>query len=311
MTKKAHLIVYTRNSEIDYRMVVTPGEDFCPPETRKYFRKLIRGSIDVETFDDPLTQPRWLYVRKDDMVLFGVATMLKELDAECYTDVKDRPVRGFYGIAIDASEGEVEIPYNLNFFKDINAKYIQPFWNAGKDEFIRKDVVIDLAEYDVELLPASNSKVTLNTHTDECVVLGDVNMADALRAALYIGKNLSLVSGFNSKLHAFAQGAEYDYMNAIVEGVHEREIHKVEEKTKPIHQDTSNADIPSYPQQPKKASRPKTRMALLVIIAALTVIILARVCGHDRKIHNTSTSGDQENVNPTDSIKSRTDSIGN
>lgn len=310
MTNKTQLIIYTRNSEIDYRMVVTPGEDFCSPETRKYFRKLIRGSIDVETFDDPLTQPRWLYVRKDNMVLFGVATMLKDLDTDCYIDVKNRPVRGFYGIAIDASNGEVQLPFDLNFFKDINAKYIQPLWNAGKDEFIRKDVVIDLEEYDVEKLSPYNSSVSLNIHTDECVVLGNVNMADALKKALYIGENLSLVSGFNSKLHAFAQGAEYDYMNAIVEGVHERETHKVKDKETPIHHTASDIDTPSYSQRPKKVYRPKTHIVLLMI-AALALIILARTCGHDRKNHNTLTSGDQENVTQTDSTENQIGSTVN
>ena len=90
-------------------MVITPDESLCPADTRKYFRKLIRGAIDVETYDDPLNEPRWLIARKDNVILYGVAIMLEIFGTDCCTDFTGRNVRGFFGIVVDVAVHQLHV----------------------------------------------------------------------------------------------------------------------------------------------------------------------------------------------------------
>lgn len=302
MTGQPQLIIYTRNLNVDYRMVVAPDEHLCPSETRKYFRKLIRGAIDVETYDDPLDEPRWLYARKNDVILFGIAAMLETFETEYFTDFTGRNVRGFFGIVISASADSVQLPYSFEFFQAINRKYIEPLWDAPKESFIRKCIEIDLNEYDVEMLSMANETIALNMNSDECKILGQVDMKEALQSALSSGGELSLISGLNNKQHAFATEADYDFMNAIVNGVLKPENHK---KTSVIGTSQSSDSVvtpPPVPQQSKKVNRPKMLILVLLVVTVFIVIVLVKTCNASMTNHNSSTSGDQNRINQSDSI---------
>lgn len=304
MTNKPQLIIYTRNRDVDYRMVITPDENMCPSDTRKYFRKLIRGAIDVDTYDDPLTEPRWLYARKGNVILFGVATMLEQFNTECFTDFTGRNVRGFYGIIFDATTDSISLPYDLSFFEALNKKFIEPYWNDSKDDLVRKSIEIDFSEYDVEYISVSEVHLQLNTDNHTCLILGDVNIKDALQSAISYKNNISLITGFNTKQHAFATEADYNYMNAIVKGVHERETQQNKEKSVDPQFDTPIVP-PPIPPRPKKVYRPKIILTLLIVITVLITILLLKNCITIPTSQNSSTSGEKSRMNLTDTIQKK------
>lgn len=304
MTKRPQLIIYTRNRDIDYRMVVTPDETLCPADTRKYFRSLIRGIIDVETYDDPLSQPRWLYAKKGNNVLFGVATMLDTLGTECCTDFTGRSVRGFYGLVFDAtSTDSLQLPFSIDFFIDINRKYIEPLWNSRKEDFIRKGIEIDIDSSVGSKIGAASDPIQLNQDKDACLILGNADAEKAIRSALAVGKDISLVTGLNSKQHAFAADSEYDFMNAVVNGVSEKQMRK---KVKaPAKTDKPDTPVvpPSIPARPKKALRPKVTIVGLLVLMALIIIFIVKMCNMKQTNPNSSTSGELNATGMTDTIK--------
>ena len=305
MTRNPQLIIYTRNRDVDYRMVITPDENLCPSDTRKYFRKLIRGAIDVDTYDDPLTEPRWLYARKGNVILFGVATMLEQFNTECYTDFTGRNVRGFYGIIIDATIDSISLPYDLNFFEAIHKKIIEPYWNAAKNDFVRKNIEIDLSEDVIETISEHEYNLLLNTDKYSCQILGDVDIKDALQSAISYKSDISLITGFNTKQHAFASEADYSYMNAIVNGVHETETQQ-QNREKSFNPQFDNPIVPPpIPPRPKKAYRPKILLTLLIVITVLIAILLLKNCNTTQTSQNSSTSGEQNRMNLSDTIQKK------
>lgn len=165
-------------------------------------------------------------------MLFGVALMLDIFGTECCTDFTGRNVRGFYGIVADASDDSLKLPYSIDFFRAVNEKYIEPLWDAVKDDLVRKAVEIDLSGETDGLTAAAAGDVVLNINPGECLVLGEAEAGPALQSALACGMDISLITGLNSKQHAFAADADYDFMNAIVNGVAEREVFRREEPVK-------------------------------------------------------------------------------
>lgn len=302
MIKQPQLIIYTRNRDVDYRMVITPDESLCPADTRKYFRKLIRGAIDVETYDDPLDEPRWLIARKDNVILYGVATMLEIFGTDCCTDFTGRNVRGFFGIVLADSDNDIKLPFGIDFFQAVNKKYIEPLWTSAKEDFIRKSIEADIDEYDGETITGVDKTIIMNVNTEQCFILGKVDLKSALESALACKCDISMISGFNSKHHAFADEADYDFMNAIVNSVNEPETHKKES-----HAHTTKYGCvvvpPPIPQSPKKVLRPKMIMLLIAIVAILIAIMLIKTCTTTPTSLNSSTSGDQNRISVNDSIQ--------
>lgn len=297
--KKPQIIIYTRNRDVDYRMIIRPDENICSDETRKYFRKLIRGAIDVETYDDPLNTPRWLFARKNNCILFGVAVMLESFDNDCCTDFTGRSVRGFFGLVMDASSDSMALPYNLDFFKAINDEYIVPLWDAPKEDFVRKGIEIDIEENAKETISLGEVSEPLNTNSDVCQILGKTDIKDALQSALNHKEDISLISGLNSRQHAIGTGADYDFMNVIINDISEQET-----INKRIIRQSEKSELQENPEseshkRPKKALRPKIILALLVA-AAVIVIILTKTCTTTSTSPNSSTSGETNSVSLPD-----------
>ena len=176
--------IYTRTRDIDYRTVVSPSDDFCPKETRKKFLKEIRGVIDVETYDDPINSPRWLYSKCDDMILFGVAVMNGMLSKEYSIDFIGRPVRGFFGIIANCTDTPVLLPFDLDFYKFAYNHLIEPIWNLNRDEYKQSSVIVDYCKTTCKMIENKDSNIVLNCNNNICTILGDVNSELAFQTAL-------------------------------------------------------------------------------------------------------------------------------
>ncbi len=297
---KVQYFVYTRIKDVDYRSIYSPDENFCPKETKKKFLLRIRDLINIESYDDSLETPRWLYMRSNGLVLFGVGVMNEEL-GDLYNDFCNRPVRGFFGIVMK-SESPV-IPMDINFFKCLYKKHIEPIWECDREHLPNPalDVDIDITE-EFKLIRPQDAAISLNYQKDKCVILGDVNLEETIAKALMTSKDTSVAYGFSSKNHAYAiekktkaqkkevialdkktneqkknanvqkkdaNAIETDdscfmFMNVIVKGVSQRE-----EKIIPRPE-------PKKPDVPKKAVSPKLMITILVL--AIMIILILFYC---------------------------------
>jgi len=204
---RAQYFVYTRNYSNDYKSIIVPSEDFCPKEVRKFFLNQARGLINVEQYDDPLDNPRWLFSRKDSLILFGLGTNNNALDEECYKDYAGRPVRGFFGVIIDSLTEDVKIPYDINFYKDLYTNHILPIWNQDREQFVGHTIELDVDVNAYHCIEKNENSTQLNFDSRKSVILGDVGIEECISNALFFPGDISVAIGFSDKNHAFA--AEY------------------------------------------------------------------------------------------------------
>ena len=78
----AQLFVYTRTKNVDYQAIISPSEEFCSKSTRKLFLTQARGIINVEQYEDPLVEPRWLFSKKGNLLLWGIGIQNKMLSED-------------------------------------------------------------------------------------------------------------------------------------------------------------------------------------------------------------------------------------
>ncbi len=296
---KAQYFVYTRNRDIDYRTFYSPSEELCPRETRKKFLKEIRGVIDIETYDDPLDSPRWLYSCSNGLLLFGVGTMNNELSETYNVDFANRPVRGFFGIVLPYLTSEVCLPMDINLFSHLYKQYIEPIWELDRDHFNTQTIEVDLNEFindGIHVIYPTNNGLSLNYHDNKCVILGDIKPEDAFSNALTLGHDISIVTGFNNKKHAYSVDSEYKYMNVIVKNVIEREEKNFSTEQSGFHYDKPSIGRKSQQEiveQPKKVLSPKLIYAIgLLIIIVLLWMIWPKSCRDSQTIQSHSVSGD-------------------
>jgi hypothetical protein len=298
---KTTLIVYTRNQDVDYRWILTPNEDVCPAETRKELRSIIRGVLDIETYDDPIVTPRWIMMIKGELVILGVAVMNSMLSDSVYTDFAGRPVRGFFGLVAKLQDFTNGIPLNLDLYRAIYEKEIIPFWNKPKDELVRNNVEFDIAEDFMVPLECDSSNVVLNFDKNRTAILGKVTPIQSIDRALSERKDVSIVSGLSNKRHAFAiDSKDYHFMNVIVEGISVREEHSNKVETSQNNVETSQKD---EPLPPKKDVRLKLIITIAILLALIIMIgILLKTGMKTQMNQNTSTLG-------VDSLRSLKDTI--
>lgn len=273
----AHLFIYTRIKNVDYQAIISPPEAICPKSARKQFLTQARGIINVEQYDDPLTEPRWLYSKIDNLLLWGVGILNKELNEDVFKDFAGRPVRGFFGIIIDVTKQDPTLPFDLNFFKQLYSTYIVPIWDLELDAFKKSSVT---ADFDIDLftcISKQSSQISLNTDSNRTNLLGSIIPTDAFSAALSLSDNTSIVTGFSSKAHAYAH--EYLYLNAIVAGVDNPEFRAHKKFTPP-----SPPTPPiTHPSLPKKAYRLSLILGGILALAILLMIINKACNNHSGK----------------------------
>lgn len=291
--------VYTRTNEVDYRIVISPTEDYCPKDIRREFLKEIRGVIDVETYDDPLTSPRWLFSKKSGIILFGVGVMNEMLSHDCTKDYTGRPVRGFIGIVVKSEDNPVLLPIDLDFYKQAYSELIEPIWMLNRDECKQSSVVVDYSQTNSRIVDNSESEISLNTDFTKCRILGDVIPELAFQKALNSKNDISVVTGFSSKSHAYAMESEYKYLNAIVTGILVKEERTISSNA----DDLEDKRQPIIPTPPKKANRLKLIIGVLILMSIILLILGKCSRNMMQKPHNISISGDTVHQQQMNDIK--------
>lgn len=290
---RAQYFVYTRNRDNDYKLVYAPDDDFCPPEIRKYFLKQSRGVINIESYSGSLDEPRWLISRKGNRILFGIGVMNRILGVNNNTDYTGTPIRGFFGIVINAEDNMVKVPFDIQFYKDLYKNQIDPIWNFVREDFKFKGVEVTQDFNAYECIDASTISIELNTVEKKTVILPiSTNSADVIGSILSLSADCSFVSGLADKEHAYSD--DYCFHNATVIGINER-IEKVKVNTDTTDDSTQYGGITGdgtiKPIPPKKAFRPKLVM-VIVLLVIIVIVLLCKTCQGNQTSQDPSISGD-------------------
>ena len=291
---RAQYFVYTRNRDNDYKLVYAPDDNFCSPETRKYFLKQSRGVINIESYSGSLDEPRWLISRKGNCILFGIGVMNRILGTDNNTDYTGTPIRGFFGIIINAEETQIKVPYDVKFYRDLYKRIIDPVWTYVREDFKFKGIEVtqDFNEY--ECVDSFSCPIELNTVENKTVILPiSTNIGEIIGTILSQTVDCSFVSGLSDKEHAFSD--DYFFLNATVIGIDKRiensrvKINTTRDSFTQYGEITGESTI--KPMQPKKVFRPKLVIAIVIMVIVL-LLLLCKTCQRNQTSQDPSTSGD-------------------
>ena len=280
------LIIYTRTSRVDYGLLVSPSESFCPSSIRKVFREQIRGILNVDEYDPDISSPRWLFKRIGNLTLWGVACWNETHGTDCIADeVGRKRLRNFVGIIY---KGDVsQLPYDLSYFSKEFNTHIAPIWNMSKQDIKAKEGV-EADDYhggnsiNASVFPGLNLSPNIG-------VTHDVANAEKLFSAALASKaEVSVVSNIRDVHLAFDD--RYKFMNACVIGDNGGRRHQYPSmKTQEKSPEKPQAE--EIPPQPKKVYRPK--IIALIGIITITLLVMA-MCAKGTRKSKTSTSGEKE-----------------
>lgn len=158
---------YTRNSHIDYG-------DFVLPDLPKNQVDFIRKHILSITGDSnpKFTIPKWILIKFDDVIVWGCCCWNSLLAENHFQDSLGRPVYGFFSIVItNFIPDEVKLPSNIDYFKELYSKEIEPYWNSSeRRNSATDDSISDRYKY---IRAGRKVNLTLNTDLFQCLSLGD------------------------------------------------------------------------------------------------------------------------------------------
>lgn len=273
----AEYFVYTRSKNIDYKLMFSPSENLCPSQVRKEFRKEVRGVINIERYDQCLESPLWFISKKDDLILFGIGAKNRDLSDECTQDFAGRGVRGFFGFIIKAEE-IVELPFDINFFKDFYKDKICPLWDCDSQQFKQTGIPVELDMSKYNTIAKGNTYDVINTDTNKTVIHPiDTSLEWLFSNSLACPENNNVLGIVKSKAHATDE--EYKFMNCVVDNISNREerIYKPTTQTiDPWNQTADNTKINQNPEDEIKRKKVKRLkyLAVFAIIALLALILI-------------------------------------
>ena len=201
---------YTRNSHIDYG-------DFVLPDLPKNQVDFIRKHILSITGDSnpKFTIPKWILIKFDDVIVWGCCCWNSLLSQNNFKDSLGRPVYGFFSIVItNFIIDEVKLPSNIDYFKKLYLKEVEPYWNSSERRYSTTDVSIS-DRY--QCIRASRKvNLTLNNNMFQCLSLGNLDKDMVVSDALTIDNVSLLIDNDNIQQATNKRGA---FMNCLSSAV--------------------------------------------------------------------------------------------
>lgn len=145
---KKYFALYSRTYSIDYRWIALPDNKVCPEEILTVFKNKAENLLQDGVYYDEKDNPAWLYIKEQEYVLWGFATLNQELSGYCWDNSKTR-IRCFCGfIAIpEESDNALEsLPYSTEAFMPIFKEVMGKTWDGKKT--VISNVIFVANEYD-------------------------------------------------------------------------------------------------------------------------------------------------------------------
>lgn len=179
---------YTRNEKIDYCDLVSPN---LPYSQIDVIRQKILSITRIH--NTKFNIPKWILIKMNNIVVWGCCCWNQLLAQENFTDQEGRPAFGFFSIIISdySSINDISLPFDIEFFKHLYLKEIEPGWRTRERKqgnytnFISNDFKNIKASY-------NNYVSELNTDIFKCKSLGNLDKEAVIAAALTL-ENVSLL----------------------------------------------------------------------------------------------------------------------
>lgn len=201
---------YTRNSHIDYGDLVLPD---LPKNQVDFIRKHI---LSITGDSNPkFTIPKWILIKFDDVIVWGCCCWNSLLAENHFKDSLGRPVYGFFSIVItNFIPDEVKLPSDIDYFKELYSKEIEPYWNSSERRYSATDASIsDRYKY---IRSGREVNLTLNTDLFQCLSLGNLDKDMVVSDALNIDNVSLLIDNDNIQQATNKKGA---FMNCLSSAV--------------------------------------------------------------------------------------------
>lgn len=207
---------YTRTYSIDYRDVIVPSGIAAD------IIEEVRGHAKVvlESFRADFLHPKWILVKKDSLLFWGVCCLNELLYEHEQTDVGHRPIRGCFGIVVkNNATDELSVPFDIQFFKQLYRKEVAPLQVDGQIHNPKENLGCSVnGRYN--MVSANHNQFCDKLNTDEfiCKSLGNVNVPQVIAAALTM-QNVSLLIDNDTLEQAIGSDGSYkrrySFMNCV------------------------------------------------------------------------------------------------
>lgn len=276
------LIIFTRTSKVDYGLLVSPSEEFCPSSIRKIFREKIRGLINVDEYNPDLSTPRWIFCRLGDFVLWGVGCWNETHGSDCIVDeVGRKKLRNFVGVVYKGSVSK--LPYDISYFSNEFNTNISPLWKLSKQDIqVKEGIEADNYEGNMYIIPSVSPG--LNKIDKICVTHHVENAERLFSAALISDTEVTVVSNIRDVELAFDE--RYRFMNACIIG---------EDGGRTHHYSEAEHNIGKKAENTKEEIRPKKdyRPMIIAIVAFLIILLTIALFTGRNKNSSLSPSGEK------------------
>jgi uncharacterized Zn finger protein (UPF0148 family) len=161
------------------------------------------------------TIPKWILIKFDDVIVWGCCCWNSLLAQSHFKDSLGRPVYGFFSIVItNFIPDEVKLPSDIDYFKELYLKEIEPYWNSSERRYSATDVSIsDRYKY---IRASRKVNVTLNTDLFQCLSLGNLDKDMVVSDALTLDNVSLLIDNDNIQQATNKKGA---FMNCLSSAV--------------------------------------------------------------------------------------------
>lgn len=201
---------YTRNSHIDYG-------DFVLPDLPKNQIDFVRKHILSITGDSnpKFTIPKWILIKLDNVIIWGCCCWNSLLAKNSFRDSFGRSVYGFFSVVItDFVPDEVVLPSDIDYFKELYLKEVEPYWNSSERRYSTTDISISDRYKCIRVSGKVNR--TLNTNNFQCLSLGDLDRDEVVSDALTLNNISLLIDNDNIEQATNMRGA---FMNCLSSSV--------------------------------------------------------------------------------------------
>ena len=201
---------YTRGDSLDY------GYFSCPNNVPSRILDLIQEKVlsVIDEIDCRLAIPKWLLVKYGNTIIWGVCCWNKLLAQKKYCDYCGTPVSGFFAVVMTdaiSSSAAIRLPFDINYFKQLYALEVEPFWGQQESHF-NKTVDLIPGTYHCIYASSNTFRGLLNTDMFKCKSLGKQSREDMVAAALTL-ENVSLLLDNDNIEQATNRGGSF--MNCL------------------------------------------------------------------------------------------------
>lgn len=203
---------YTRNVRLDYGDYLQPTNLSISQINNVQNKALsILGDNQVR-----LSSPKWLLIKLNNIIVWGLCGWNSLLSESCFKDHVGRPVYGFFSMVMSGcSMKDIKLPYDIDYFKQLYAEKIAPYWNSYQTpNNTTIDVNLDIFNY---VSATHNNYVELlNTDIFKCISLGELDKEGVIAAALTLNNVSLLIDNDNIQQATNKKGA---FMNCLSSAV--------------------------------------------------------------------------------------------